>query len=262
MIVPSFVIALVILGIVFGCAMLGMRLSRRLPAEHLSSDAKATISVSMAVVGTMTALVIGFLISAANSSFNARNATISLLASNISQLDGLLRRYGPETASIRDSLRRFTAQEIEGLFSDRASGRQNVDSPEAVRSLENVQDRILALKPADDRQRWLSAESLRLAAALAGARSQLVQQNAHSLPLPFVGVVVLWLAVIFGSFGLFAPRNATTIVALFFSVVAVAMAFKLLLDLDNPFDRGIRVTPPPIRISSEPLRHTLETIRE
>jgi hypothetical protein len=40
------------------------------------------------------------------------------------------------------------------------------------------------------------------------------------------------------------------------------MAFKLILDLDNPFDRGIRLTPPPIRISAEPLRRTLETIRQ
>lgn len=262
MIVPSVLIALAILCIVFGCAMLGMLLSRRLPSEHLSTEAKATISVAMAVVGTMTALVLGFLISAANSSFNARNATISLLSSNISQLDGLLRRYGPETAPIRESLQRFTAQEIEGLFSDKPSGEWKGDSPEAARSLDAVEDGLLALKPGDDRQRWLGAESLRLAAALSASRSLLVQQNTHSLPLPFVGVVVMWLAVIFGSFGLFAPRNTTTVVALFFSVLAVSMAFKLLLDLDNPFDRGVRLTPPPIRISSEPLRHTLDTIRQ
>ncbi len=262
MIVPSLAIAFAILCMVFGCAMLGMRLSRRLPAEHLSAEAKATISVAMAVVGTMTALVLGFLISAANSSFNARNATISLLSSNISQLDGLLRRYGPETVSIRESLQRFTVQEIDALFPDRAGGKQSLDSPEASRSLEDVEDGLLALKPGDDRQRWLGAESLKLAAALSASRSLLVQQNTHSLPLPFAAVVVLWLAVVFGSFGLFAPRNATTVVALFFSVLAVAMAFKLLLDLDNPFDRGVRLTPPPIRISSEPLRHTLETIRQ
>jgi len=125
----------------------------------------------------------------------------------------------------------------------------------------DVEDRILALKPTDERQRWLSAEALRLAAGVGAARSLLVQQNVNSLPLPFVGVVVLWLIVVYGSFALFAPRNATTVIALFFSVLAVSMAFKLLLDLDNPFDRGVRLTPPPIHISSEPLRHALETIR-
>ena len=233
-----------------------------MPDHHLSAEAKATVSVSIAVVGTMTALVIGFLISNANTAFNARNATVSLLSSNISQLDTLLRRYGPETESIRENLQRIAAMKFEDLFADDPAGKHKVDNPLTAKVFDNVEDRIVALKPADDRQKWLSGEALRLAAGVRAARSQLVQQNVNSLPLPFVGVVVLWLIVVFGSFGVFAPRNATTVVALFFSVLAVSMALKLVLDLDNPFDRGIRLTPPPIRISPEPLRHVLETIRQ
>lgn len=251
-----------ILCVVFGSAVLGMRISRRLPDHHLSAEAKATVSVSIAVVGTMTALVIGFLISNANSAFNARNATVSLLSSNIGQLDTLLRRYGPETAPIREVLQRFAAMKLDDLFTGKPDGKRNVDNPATAKVFDEVEDRILALKPADDRQKWLSGEALRLAAGVGAARSLLVQQNVNFLPLPFVGVVVLWLIVVYGSFGLFAPRNATTVVALFFSVLAVAMAFKLVLDLDNPFDPGIRLTPPPIRISAEPLRRVLETIRQ
>ena len=262
MILNSAQIAFFILCVVFGSAMLGMVISRRMPDHHRSAEAKATVSVSIAVVGTMTALVIGFLISNANTAFNARNATVSLLSSNISQLDTLLRRYGPETESIRENLQRIAAMKFEDLFADDPAGKHKVDNPVTAKVFDNVEDRIVALKPADDRQKWLSGEALRLAAGVRAARSQLVQQNVNSLPLPFVGVVVLWLIVVFGSFGVFAPRNATTVVALFFSVLAVSMAFKLVLDLDNPFDRGIRLTPPPIRISPEPLRHVLETIRQ
>ncbi len=262
MVLSSLEIASAILCLVFGSVIVGMGVSRRLPAHHMSAEAKATVSVSMAVVGTMTALVIGFLISNANSGFNARNATVSLLSSNISQLDELLRRYGPEADGIRDMLKRFTAMKLDDLFSDPAGGKHSVDNPATAKLFNEVEDRILALKPGDERQRWLSTEALRLAAGVAAARSLLVQQNVNALPLPFVAVVVLWLIVVYGSFALFAPRNATTIAALFFSVLAVSMAFKLVLDLDSPFDRGIRVTPPPISISSEPLRHTLETIRQ
>ncbi len=262
MILNSVQIALFILCAVFGSAVLGMLIGRRLPAHHMNAEAKATISVAMAVIGTMTALVIGFLISNANSAFNARNATVSLLSSNIRQLDTLLRRYGPETAPIRDILQRFTAMKLDDLFADKADGKHKVDNPTTAKMFDDVEDRILALKPVDDRQRWLSGEALRLTTGVRTARSLLVQQNVNSLPLPFVGVVVLWLIVVYGSFGLFAPRNVTTVAALFFSVLAVAMAFKLVLDLDNPFDRGIRLTPPPIRISSEPLRHVLDMIRQ
>ena len=70
------------------------------------------------------------------------------------------------------------------------------------------------------------------------------------------------LAVLYASFGLFAPRTSVTVVALFLSALAVSMAFKLVLDLDSPFAGGIHVTPPPIHISGEPLREALQVIRK
>ena len=263
MLVPSYLIFLFILCIVFCSAMLGMWVSRRLPAHHMAAEVKSTVSVSMAIVGTMTALVISFLITSANSSFKSSNDVIFKISSDISQIDGFLRRYGPETEPIRESLQRLTALVIEGLFSDKASGRHTVDSPDVVRSLGEVQDRILALKPSDDRLRWLRAESLNLAASIGSARSLMVQQEAHTnLPLTFIGAVAVWMVVIFGSFGFFAPRNVTTVVSLLLSTLAVAMAFKIILDLDHPYDHGVRLSMPPIHISSEPLRHTLEKIRQ
>ena len=45
-------------------------------------------------------------------------------------------------------------------------------------------------------------------------------QNANSVPLPLLVVLVLWLTIIFVSFGLFAPRNATVVASLFGSAVS------------------------------------------
>jgi hypothetical protein len=49
------------------------------------------------------------------------------------------------------------------------------------------------------------------------------------------------------SFGLFAPRNATAILALFLCALAVAGAIEMTQELNTPF-RGI------IRISSKPMK--------
>ena len=38
--------------------------------------------------------------------------------------------------------------------------------------------------------------------------------KGSSVPVSFVVVVVFWLALIFGSFGLFAPRNSTVVVVM------------------------------------------------
>jgi hypothetical protein len=64
-------------------------------------------------------------------------------------------------------------------------------------------------------------------------------------------VVVFWLSLLFLSFGLFAPRNATAILALF--LCAVAGAIEMTQELNTPF-RGI------IRISSKPMKDALVQI--
>jgi hypothetical protein len=48
------------------------------------------------------------------------------------------------------------------------------------------------------------------------------EQLRSSTPVPFL-VVVFWLSIIFASFGLFAPRNATAIAA--FSSGAIFLIF-------------------------------------
>ena len=63
-------------------------------------------------------------------------------------------------------------------------------------------------------------------------------------------MLILWVAVIFISFGLFAPRNATVIATLCVCALSVAGAIFLILELDQPFE-GL------IRISSAPLRSAL-----
>ena len=48
----------------------------------------------MAVVGTLSALVLGLLISNANTAFSERNREITVLSANILRLDQALRSYG------------------------------------------------------------------------------------------------------------------------------------------------------------------------
>jgi hypothetical protein len=68
------VISLIALLVILAAAFAGLAARRRLPAEHLSVDSKSSVSVSMAVVATLSALVLGLLMSNANSTFTAVGA--------------------------------------------------------------------------------------------------------------------------------------------------------------------------------------------
>ena len=85
-----------VLAVVFASALLGMLIRRKLPESHMSDETKSLVTLSMGVVGTLTALVLGLLIATASGTFNTRNQEITQLAAKVIQLARLLRRYGPE----------------------------------------------------------------------------------------------------------------------------------------------------------------------
>jgi hypothetical protein len=81
----------------FGWRSPGWKLRKLLPPEHLTEETKSLISVSTAVVATVSALVLGLLISNANSSFIRLGGQVTALSAEILRLDQVLRRYGPDT---------------------------------------------------------------------------------------------------------------------------------------------------------------------
>ena len=74
-------------------------------------------------------------------------------------------------------------------------------------------------------------------------RAQQVEQRT---PKAFVALVVFWLALLFASFGLFAPRNFTSAVILTLSALAVAGAVGMILELEQGFGRLVHISPQPM----------------
>ena len=74
-----------------------------------------------------------------------------------------------------------------------------------------------------------------------------------TVPVPFLVVVVFWLTIVFGTFGLFAPRNATVVAVLFLCALSVAGSLLLILEMEQPF-QGL------MRISDAPLRYALSQL--
>jgi hypothetical protein len=65
----SLIIGLVVLALILAGAFAGAKIRDRLPKHHLTDETKSLVSVSTAVVATVSALVLGILISNANTSF-------------------------------------------------------------------------------------------------------------------------------------------------------------------------------------------------
>ena len=241
----------------FGSAMLGMMIRAALPPAHLSKESQDVVRLGMGLVATMTALLLGLVTNAAKGSFDSQDLAIKNAAASMLTLDRLLARYGPETQQIREQFRGLAVARFEEIWPEdggegagTATLRTRVKGAPAAEMLE---DRILALTPQTDTQRWLKTESLKLTEEVLRTRWRLLSNASGSVPRTFLVVVIFWLSMTFGSFGLAAPRNATVVTVFVISTLSVAAAVFLILELDAPFD-GI------IRISSVPFRYTIANL--
>jgi hypothetical protein len=88
---------------------------------------------------------------------------------------------------------------------------------------------------------------------MAAARWTALQEIGSSIQWPFMAVLVFWLAVIFASFGLFAPRNAIVTAALLVAALSVAGSIYLILEMDQPYGGLIKISSAPVRTALEQL---------
>ena len=117
----------------------------------------------------------------------------------------------------------------------------------SVSSGEAFFNSIQNLSPQNDVQRSLKSQAVQIATDLGQMRWLLFEQTESSISFAMLIVLISWLAIIFMSAVLFAPPNATVIVAVMLAALSVAGAIFLILELDMPFDGVIQISPAPMR---------------
>jgi len=235
------------LGLV-GVTLAGGRLRRVLTAEQLSTESKDAVKLALGLVGTMTAILLGLLISSAKSAFDTTRSEVIQTAAKIALLDRVLVLYGPETAEARRALRAATAEGVRRTWPDRRGGPVRLDPNQQMGDAVYVA--ISHLTPQDEAQRALKTQAANLMVQLAELRSLLQAQAVSSVSKPLLIALVLWLVVIFFGFSLLAPANATSTLALIAGAFSVTCAVFIILELDFPF-AGI------VRIPSDPMMNAL-----
>jgi hypothetical protein len=242
----TLIIGLIVLAAILVGAFAGMKVRHRLPKHHLTDETKSLVSVSTAVVATVSALVLGLLISNANTTFTRLGGEVTALSAQILRLDHILRRYGADAEPARNMLLQYTQHKAADLFpDDRADVR--LSNPSTYELLQRLEDLLLALKPANPRDQWWLAQAMTLGAKIGDSRWLLAQQVGQGTPKAFVALLVFWLALLFASFGLFAPRNLTSAVTLTLCALAVAGAVTMFLELEQGFGGVVRISPEPMR---------------
>jgi hypothetical protein len=216
-----------------------------LPENHLSSETKDAVKFGMGLVATMAALVLGLLVASTKGAYDTQKNEVAQMAAKIVFLDRVLANYGSESAESRDLLRRSVGSAIDHMWPDKKSSQAAQLDP-SVSSGEAFFNSIQKLSPQNDVQRSLKSQAAQIATDLGQMRWLLFEQTETSISVTMLIVLISWLAIIFMSAGLFAPPNATVIIALMLAALSVSGAIFLILELDMPFDGVIQISQKPM----------------
>jgi hypothetical protein len=163
------------------------------------------------------------------------------------RLDRVMAHYGPETKEARNQLRRTIASTIKRIWPEDNIEQAITEAPEGWVNNEAIQDQLRQLSPRNDAQRGLQSRASQISGNIAEGRWLFIEQlGQRSLPMPFFGMLVFWLTVIFTSFGLFSPRNATVILVLFVCALSATGSLFLILELDTPYEGLLNVSSAPL----------------
>jgi hypothetical protein len=238
----SLTIGLISAGCIFGGALLGMWLRKVLPEHHLDAASKDTIKLGAGLLATLSALVLGLLVSSAKSSLDAMNPGITQAGAKILLLDHMLADYGPETKNVREQLRQIVASSIDRIW----PGKGGTGGLQAVESLDDAgklyKAKLRELTPTNDFQKSRLAQAVQISDDVLQTRLLLMEGQQANLPATFIVVLVFWLTGLFISFGLFAPSNGVVMTVLLICALSVSSAIFLILEMNRPLDGFIKAS--------------------
>jgi hypothetical protein len=252
----SLFVSVLVFAVVSGGAISGVLIQSYLPHHHRDADTKAVVQLVMGLVATMAALLLSLLIASAHTFFETQESEVQQLSVNVLLLDGVLARYGHETDGIRILLKNDVRDVVQSISPVEGVGSAilapSPHTPVSVGILEQVQ----SLTPATPAQTYDKSAALSLMNDIGETRLLIHEQSKSKVPKPLFTVLIVWLTLLFFSFGLYSQKNnATIIVALLCGALSVAAAIFLILDMSHPYSGLTRVSVAPMQSALEQIDH-------
>ena len=238
--------SVILFAILCASAGLGFFIHPRLPERHRSQQSITLVQLAITLLVTFTAIVLGLLTTSVKAGFDSAYSARGDYAGKLAALDRCLHDYGAETSHIRDDLRGYVAAVIASTWPDEPPPKGvaypdtskialTAEDPALGNLMNDVGLRTMALEPQDQFHRNLLAACVERFHDMSLARWKVIEGALGSISPPFYWVLVFWLAVLFGAFGLSARPNPLVIAVLALCALSITVAVFVILDMDEPY---------------------------
>lgn len=238
----------------FVAAMIGMLLKPRLPVHHRSRETQDALSLSINMIATLSAVVLGLLTASVKQQFDSTERAVQTYSASLVELDRNLRAFGPEAAPLHMALLDYTRAALAETW-PRPGVTPVVDSPASAARIQALQAGVLGLTPGTPLQTRLLPVIDSQIVSVVTQRWNLIARATETLSPSLLIVMVFWLGLIFLGLGLTAPANALTAVTIGLCALALGSLVFLTVEMDGAFDGLIRVSADPLTAACNLMSH-------
>jgi hypothetical protein len=211
-------------------------------------DTKTTVRLVANLFVVMTSLVLGLMMNSAKNTLETDNRNVHALGTDLILLDRTMRALGPQADEAR---RRLVEYVQTSLHEDSILE----EDPQAEASLDAVGASLRAMQLSGDQQVSLWNDARLLYRQVVQQRWVVVDQSGGTIPRPLIVMLIIWLMVIFASFGYQAPRNRVVTSAFIMAALLVSAALYLILDMDAPISGLAKTSNVPFERALAQLQH-------
>jgi len=251
---PAMLTGFIALVCFLGAFLIVRRLQRFLPEDHLSDESSASVRVGIAVVSTLSGLVLGLVLSSMKMNFDNVQRDVRRFGTELIMVDTALRSCDAIGVVSRQQLLEYARAALSGTWPADGSG-VVVDDRAAAMLLQRTDRSIVQLATTDPSTVYYADRARNSMDKLINLRATIISENKAFLQPAFIIVVILWFTLLFGGFGYRAPNNYTVTTSMLCAAIAIASAITLMIKLDGAFT-GL------ITVSSQPLRDAIATLAQ
>ena len=174
----TYLTGLIVFGCLVGAVLVGQNSSSSSSRGPLERRKQGCDETGDGLVATMSALVLGLLVSSAKGSYDTERSEVILMASKITFLARVLDAYGPDAAVVRALLRNTLEEAIQQMWPGQM--RRPADRNPDVQAGNRAYVALQQLSPQNEMQKVLKSLATTLAGEVAQTRSLLAAQSVPS----------------------------------------------------------------------------------
>jgi hypothetical protein len=247
-------------------AALGMYVRPRLPERHRTRETTELMQITIGLLVTFAALVLGLLTATIKQRYDDTAQDRQEYALQLTMLDRCLGDYGSEAAPIRADIKSYTAAVIASTWPEESppTGVRYPDtagmpligaSPVLGQLISRVGTEITQLTPANTSQARMLDLCLQRYRDVVQARLGVVEDARTRLIEPFYMVLMFWLMIIFGCFGLIAPRTSLSVIVMVLCAISLSSVMFVILDLSQPYQGYFAISSTTMRTALANMLH-------